>query len=327
MKAPGKETACKRALKATLCLVCSIILTISFNPAFAIASNDDNPNDGIAVESTLATSGESFVETPALSNEYSDLDDGRKVYSIEEIDLAGSQSSKTMSLFSTRSSTVGLKKTNEVKWFDRIDFPAEYEETFKNFYDLLIESCDNDGVLDFLIEDKYIDPASNTHNVSEKFKRAVNKQTNEGEYTALQAGVFSFSDDDDCKNKIKVFNECLRATIAAFDRDHPEVFWLGTSANILTDRPESLDEEHMNADGQFTARSYLIIGGFNKLGILSAENIRSTAFSSGAEIKESIITREKQIQKVLAKAGRNYTGKGAKLDPLETIEDVQYTDS
>lgn len=132
--------------------------------------------------------------------------------SLEEESLATfttETSARALSVVSGRAfdaeGLVALKKGSHAKWIDRIDVPAYVVE----FYRVLEEASDGDGHQDFLIDDKYIEG---------KVKSEGAFRCEDGEAAILMGPLPAAS-----------WNEATlyaMAAIAAFDRDHPEVFWL-----------------------------------------------------------------------------------------------------
>ncbi|MCI8591593.1 MAG: leucine-rich repeat protein [Lachnospiraceae bacterium] len=110
---------------------------------------------------------------------------------------------------------VTLRSGKYMKWIDRIVLPAYAQ----NFYYALVEASDNDGVADWLID------------------VTKGSKTSEGDYvvtvTTLRGQASSqWALEEEIQNRFAQVNTCARAAFDAFDRDHPEVFWLtgGTSA-------------------------------------------------------------------------------------------------
>ena len=100
---------------------------------------------------------------------------------------------------------VALKKGSYIKWIDRIDVPAYVVE----FYRVLEEASDGDGYQDFLIDDQYIEG---------KVKSEGAFRCEDGEAAILMGPLSSESWSEATLYAM--------AAVAAFDRDHPEVFWL-----------------------------------------------------------------------------------------------------
>jgi len=97
------------------------------------------------------------------------------------------------------------------RWIDRVKLPA----SILSLYDKLVEGVDNDGEADILIEDQYyndpefvIEVAKETIPLNGKTVETVLQET-EDRYMPYLYTVFG-----------------------AFDRDHPEVFWLNNSWRV-----------------------------------------------------------------------------------------------
>lgn len=311
MKAAGKGMKSKRTLKAAVCLICSILLAMSLNPAFAIASTEPTHDSSQVTGGSQSASTDSSSQDKSLVYDGRVFNDGDKGYRIEEVNLADIQPSKTISLSSTTSTSLGLKDTNEINWIDRIAFPDEFESTFKEFYKMLKESCDNDGDRDFLIKDKYFKPGVIPEESKEKgFYQLLVTGIH---LTALKIGSFDYSYDD-FETKKELFRECADATLAAFDRDCPKVFWIANNIHFV-----SYPQVPTGELGEL----YLIIGG----GENSEYDVRSTVFSSEEDVKNLIKMREQKIQKILAGVGKSYSIEGEPTDSIYLPEDVQYTDT
>ena len=103
-------------------------------------------------------------------------------------------------------STVALAEGNHERWIDRIVVSQEMYD----LYETLVEGTDNDGTDDFLIEDKYFEDGG-----------------------AIALPVIEVQQNAEISEVKKAYiNNCIRAVMDAFDRDHPEVFWL-SDTNIV----------------------------------------------------------------------------------------------
>ena len=98
-----------------------------------------------------------------------------------------------------------------VDWIDRLDLSGE-AVIFRDLYETLVEASDNDGEEDYLIEDKYF----NGENV---IPVAIVTGTLAGGETP-QSVLHNISD---------IYGVYIQAVRDAFERDHPEVFWLDDS--------------------------------------------------------------------------------------------------
>lgn len=107
-----------------------------------------------------------------------------------------------------------------VDWIDRVVLPP----SLKTLYDTLSEGADGDGVADILIEDEYL-------NDPEYLIVAVTEELSLGGRTLSEV-----------QNEIfDRYEPYMYAVFSAFDRDHPEVFWL-TGKWALGSRAKSLGD-------------------------------------------------------------------------------------
>lgn len=109
--------------------------------------------------------------------------------------------------FNLENGAVDLKEEEYERWIDRIDVP----EAVLDFYEGLEQGSDNDGTDDFLIDDKLFAQLE-----KERPAIIVEFDVEEGETLDEKAEVL-----------FDYYTQCLSAAYCAFDRDHPEVFWLG----------------------------------------------------------------------------------------------------
>ncbi len=105
-----------------------------------------------------------------------------------------------------------LKSGTHVRWIDRIDVPAYVTQ----FYAVLEEAADNDGYRDFLIDGRY-------KNGTAAPEGAYIRVQGRG---ALLLGTVARSASTSLDALRNEMGEYGMAAMAAFDRDHPEVFWL-----------------------------------------------------------------------------------------------------
>lgn len=211
--------------------------------------------------------------------------------------------------------------SNWVQWYDRIDIPEEFQNDCKNFYDRLVEACDNDGDRDFLIEDKYIDGTITGASYKDEGFYS------EGRRSGIKVGSFEYELDSnlniinssDYNKKIRILVECAYAVRAAFDRDHPEVFWLNGDAALFYYPGYPEDDAEVSAPGnkRRVYNLFLAIGGIKSMSDLQSakyDNMRIPSFTSESEIKYSISLREARVQELLAYVGVEY-------DPISAIPD------
>ncbi len=120
-----------------------------------------------------------------------------------------------------------LRSGRHVKWIDRVVLPGYA----KNFYKLLEEGSDNDGDSDFLID-------RGSGNVVERVNiletaangSTIGRQAYGIKVTSIQGrGANESAAYNALNNQFLYAYHNIRAAFEAFDRDHPEVFWLSGS--------------------------------------------------------------------------------------------------
>lgn len=163
-----------------------------------------------------------------------------------------------------------LKSSNEVKWIDRLDLSGY--ESVRGFYDALVEAADNDGADDFLIEDAYLEETATSSSSASQI----------GDYDKRSHSIIAYKgtyrNQEDFNDQFANVVPYLFAMVAAFDRDHPEVFWLGNGC-------------------RFAAWS---IGATFFVGYEIASDLRDAAYSSEADIRQGIQKRDADTEKILA---------------------------
>ena len=127
---------------------------------------------------------------------------------------------------------VKLADGTHVEWIDRLDLTGA-EEYAIPFYNWLVENSDGDGTQDALIdfthatkmdEGEYAYPAVvSTGTVNFTF-------TPGGDQTAAEAAAVEQIQAAEAENMVSIPAHML-AVASAFDRDHPEVFWLGSTGS------------------------------------------------------------------------------------------------
>lgn len=164
---------------------------------------------------------------------------------------------------------VPLKSTSEVRWIDRLDL-AGYESMI-GFYNALVEATDNDGERDFLIEDAYVNGTATTTGTG----LAVGDYNKEYQCIVAYVGTYrdsaTFNDGFDCATPY------VYATLAALDRDHPEIFWMSDTYGL-------------------TGWGY---GGTMYVGFSISDTTRGEAYSSANDIKAAIRQRDADAEQIL----------------------------
>ncbi len=110
---------------------------------------------------------------------------------------------------SVSNGSIDLRPGEYERYIDRVDLPEEVVE----FYNKLCEWTDNDGVDDYLIDTSLIESQTVNLNGSKRNLRYL---------TAFEI----VSDGKMTQEVYNYYFSSFTTAIGAFDRDHPEVFWL-----------------------------------------------------------------------------------------------------
>lgn len=303
-----KPKACggpKGFLRACLCVICSLALALTLTPAFALENT--NGSSGVSSDDPTA-SPEQQVQSVDLQDKDATCSSQEgepgipiNISGISHFDLNGPQASESLSLFATdndASTRVALKPTNETRWIDRVAFPEEFKSMAEDFYNLLAEACDNDGEADYFIDDKYIRyesaPSTDSLGIFYKFDAQDEKGTTH-KITSLEIGSFKYDNTATLSEKEAILKECALAVLAAFDRDHPEVFWLDGSVSF--------------AYGDLVSglhSGFLILSSYSILQPLNVSTIRNASFYSQEYIKKAIDIREQRVKELMNKVSATY---------------------
>ncbi len=173
-------------------------------------------------------------------------------------------------LHSTQTSSVPLIDGTAVRWIDRIILSDE----MRNLYDTLVEGADADGYQDILIDDSYLDT---DYSIALKTKSfSLQGSTSSDQTAEINAAAYAFLDAEE---------DAVYAVLAAFDRDHPEVFWLngGYTISCLPD----------------------VEGGRCTLTLLlkfkdDTKTIRHATYTSGSQIRAAISERDALVNAILS---------------------------
>ena len=168
---------------------------------------------------------------------------------------------------------VQLKPGNYEKYIDRVDIPDYAMELYKT----LEEGADGDGVADILID-------------------VTKAEKNGDRYVIFLTKIEgTFSDDEDRKTVTNAnLNEAsayVYASTAAFDRDHPEVFWL--SGNWRMVGPYTYSEK-----GTYSQNIYLVLQETKDGSVTS--DVRRAEYTNPTTLSNAIKERDRLVQAILA---------------------------
>ncbi len=208
-------------------------------------------------------------------------EDAEIVEYISELEYMGDiETSVSTSFFGLADGTVDLKGTNEERWIDRIDIPEE----MMDFYQVLEEGTDNDGTEDIFIDDEYFSKENAT--IFDTATEGVKK-----EYNVIP--IMTIKDTPKLEdNQRNYYRNCLYAAYFAFDRDHPEVFWLDSSWTYWYGTGK-------NVGGQILYDYTLY---FMLKSHASGDNIdaRAKDYRSEAAIEQAIRNRDQNVKTILS---------------------------
>lgn len=195
-------------------------LVLLLTAALIIGSIDSSTIASLAAE--LPQTGDGMPEevTPQETRK-ENTEETEEVITGELVDLSEVVTSGyEVSLFGLADGTIDSTGGNHEKWIDRVDLP-EYAKTL---YEKLAEASDHDGTDDVLISDNAFSQESATEiNYSGGDKdvfHAIKVVTLEGADATMEQRYYAY--------------QCIQAAYDAFDRDHPEVFWLSGETKALT---------------------------------------------------------------------------------------------
>ena len=172
-----------------------------------------------------------------------------------------------ISFFTDSSSVVSLKEGNYAKWIERITMP----QYGVDLYNTLVEATDNDGTLDYLIDDEYVSTSSTLALGSQEVGVWAN---------CIPITTISNATSADFNNVAQV----VYAAYSAFDRDYPEVFWLTGSVYILT-----------STASNGTVTYYLALEDH----LTSENDMRSASYKTANAIETDMTTRDTQVSKIV----------------------------
>lgn len=189
---------------------------------------------------------------------------------------------------------VKLKDTNEVRWIDRLDLSgADYA---MEFYRWLEENSDGDGT-----DDALIDPTAVGYFDGLGYAYAA-ELTGSVEFTFAPGASYAEIAEAAASAAEPVISEAgsgalshLFAVYYAFDRDHPEVFWL--SGRTMCSQSEGYRYSYQSDLGTGTV-TYSITVYF----LLSMDgfDVRAEDYRRASKIQEEIEERDEEVEEILA---------------------------
>lgn len=233
----------RRILAWVLCLV--MILSVTHMPRITVHAEtegtvvSENLTDGTQTASGSALEQGGKTETATSSALGTG---GTSIYLMEEDNLpkieyieTSATTARVWSIWGLDTGLPDLIDGTAVNWIDRLDTTGEFS-FIRDFYDMLVEGSDNDGNDDFLIDDSfYYDAEGNPVDYCKTVSIELPITLSDGTIPATQEEAVARMEEI-YTEKSEFYKNCLLAASDAFDRDHPEVFWLSSTTAWGTTR-------------------------------------------------------------------------------------------
>lgn len=178
-----------------------------------------------------------------------------------------------ISVFSLNDGIVELIDGNAINWIDRIDLSGD-GAAIRTFYDSLVEASDNDGVNDYLIEDSYFAEDNCTVTVAHVTGTVA---TQDAVSTTLGSVMTNYG-------------QYIRAAFDAFDRDHPEIFWLSGSSSY----GRANGSYWQNSEGTYSYETDIIFY-LKYVNANGSFDVRDANYRSQTTIKNAITARDNKV--------------------------------
>ena len=226
---------------------------------------------------------------PALAQENSVSDEGEiktvlAEQSEEFIELGEAQTSaQPIGFFSLADGIVELNSGNYKDWIDRLDLSKA--QVIKDFYDALVEASDNDGENDRLIDDAYFAEDFCYIEVGTEELEMTPEEYSESNVNAFVSAV------------VDSYSRYIYAAYSAFDRDHPEVFWMSGRCMILRS-----SELYTMSQGGVPVGYKSVVKVYFCTKYIDAEgayDVRSTNYPNQAAIEAAIDQRDSMVNEYL----------------------------
>ncbi|MCI8468442.1 MAG: hypothetical protein HFJ75_02915 [Eggerthellaceae bacterium] len=261
---------------AALCAGC---LACALMPAAALGTpSDGGEAPAAALPASLTSDGAPrSLARPALGGTAGDAPDGALgALSVTVVDRETSAQALSTLLSPRADDPDVLADGAHVTYLDRLAAPSYA----RDLYDVLVEATDGDGEADYLIEDRFFDAAA-----LPALQPGAPAEPCAHDGAALipvvtLPGAAPLPDDE----RAAVVDEArylVLAALAAFDRDHPEVFWLGGAAAV----------GEVEAGDDLVLAMVLAADGFDA---------RAEAYRGQGIIGSAIAQREADVQAALA---------------------------
>ena len=245
----------KQPFRRAVSALCAFTLAASLVPSVALANGGEEREIPPGIE---AVSG-------CINLDNAEITIG------EPIDLATTVENEGIDLLSNEEFKVPLKEGSHEKWIDRVVL----EDAVRTSYEKLEEASDNDGFEDYLIEDKYVNgEVLDAHNFH------VGKDEDGVLYPTILFFAGNYETEEEYSKLKQIMSDYTLIICTAFNRDHAEVFWLGTVVSPVT----------------YTQGNQLVSG------IVVGGPARSALYPDERAIKKGIADRDAWAESILAAA-------------------------
>ncbi len=198
-----------------------------------------------------------------------------------DIELPSTQTSApALMTMSLENGQIDLASGNPVNWIDRVILP----DYARDFYDVLVEGSDNDGNEDVLIADRYF---------SESNAYSLNSSKGTSKFNAIIACEYLNLDHQISDDEVTYASKAIRAALDAFDRDHPEVFWLNGSSWLKIGGKRT-------ASGRYDYQVYFVTHVYEDPNSQMRNfDIRDDQYLSEGNIKSDIVELNSNVNNIL----------------------------
>ena len=276
----------RKKIKQGIAWMLSILLVGSaLQPPVVTTRAEDGHTPSVASGSALAggiagKDDSASITPPATSQGTTNAESTPLEGYVEEyFDLGEVETSAIpMDFFVLSDGNVSLINGTATNWIDRLDLSSDTQKVIRTFYDTLVEASDNDGTNDYLIDDVHFD---GTHSI------VVAEVTGnlEGTYTTQQE--LEDAVNVAAASVFESYAKYIRAAYDAFDRDHPEVFWLSGSTKSGYSASGSGDSTN--------GYTYTVTIEFLIQDIGASFDIRATGYQSQTAIETAIETVTEKV--------------------------------
>lgn len=246
----------KQPFYRVVSIVCAFTLAASLVPAPALADGGGEPSQKAEISKIDRTCDLSTVVALDVAPESIETSASVEVLA---------------SLFDARSLSVPLKSGQFEKWIDRINATS----VVRGMYDTLVEATDNDGIEDYLIEDRYLEGAAES---DAKYHVVRDAEGVARPCLIFCSGRYTPDDTDEMCSRAEEIGHCICMAYSAFDRDYPDVFWVAPEINyaFLVNKAEGI-----------------LYGG-----IYIDDRMRVPQYSDESTLKKSIESRDVWVQDI-----------------------------